>query len=231
MLCHLLEDARSDKEARDNAEKVFNSIIDNLETKKTASYRPIKDGQAYVLDSVVLSMPSDVPSFKLVLREPLAHMGAKVSAGYSGKQRAIHVMMDLDTDWVSQLKATKSAIIHELIHHFDYVRSNGNIKDSSGKPIKQYYNDSSEVNAYYQEAMHEFEKLYSRIYANNPTAFQVLAKKLKNFEGFLDLVKASADANFVQNWTPETEKKFIKRVSGYYNDILLDDLAEKIREH
>lgn len=231
MLCHLLEDARSDKEARDNAEKVFNSIIDNLETKKTASYRPIKDGQAYVLDSVALSMPSDVPSFKLVLREPVAHMGAKVSAGYSGKQRAIHVMMDLDTDWVSQLKATKSAIIHELIHHFDYVRSNGNIKDSSGKTIKQYYNDSSEVNAYYQEAMHEFEKLYSRIYANNPTAFQVLARKLKNFEGFLDLVKASADANFVQNWTPETEKKFIKRVSGYYNDILLDDLEEKIREH
>ena len=46
-------------------------------------------------------VPSDVPSFKLVLREPLAHMGAKVSAGYSGKQSAIHVM-DLDTDWATK---------------------------------------------------------------------------------------------------------------------------------
>ena len=35
-----IEDARSDK-ARDNAEKVFNSIY-------CAYYRPIKDGQAYV---------------------------------------------------------------------------------------------------------------------------------------------------------------------------------------
>lgn len=235
MLSQLLEDAYSDKRARKNAEIAFDAIIENIKSKNKQSYRPIKDGEAFVLDSVALAISDEIPAFKLVLREPTSGNLGKIKAGYSDKHRAVHVMMDLNTDWVSQLLTMKSAIIHEFIHHFDNIRSGGNMKSSSSsKTQKEYFNNDAEVNAYYQEAVHEFEKLYSKIYASHGiNTFIKFTDKLKTFEAFKNMMIAIADSDFIKNISPENEKKLTKRLYGYYTDIYLKDVAEKLleREH
>jgi len=235
MLSQLLEDAYSDKQARKNAEMAFDAIIENLKSKNKQSYTPRGSGELYVLDSAALVLRGDISPFKFVLKEPAENELSKIKVGYNVKQKAIIVMMDLNTDWQSQLQTIKSKIVHQFIRHLDASRSNGSTENKPQPTTKQeYYKSDSKLNAYYQEAIHEFEKLYSKMYASNSfETFRKFTDRLNTFDAFRDTLITFADQQFISNLTPENEKRLTKRLYGYYTDVFLQDVNDKIykREH
>lgn len=138
------------------------------------------------------------------------------------------------------LRRQKSVVIHELIHLLDRVRYKGNPTGSfEGRGISKsdYYNNPSEYNAYYQQAIHEFDSHINRLARDARVSNyykQELIDTLHDYfeSGFPGFYKEFRDNNldkgFVSHMTQSTENRLKKRLYDYYRKRYLNGDVDKI---
>jgi len=112
--------------------------------------------------------------------------------------------------------------IHEFTHYLDSKRkppSKTTQKFDSGD-IKGYFNDPSEYNAYYQEALEAVENVLTN---------DRFAKLFENqtADEFIRYVKRHiANYGFVENLEPKYERKLKKRLARFYTEVLQPRMKE-----
>ena len=102
----------------------------------------------------------------------------------------------------------QTALFHEIIHSLDYEREEipSTIATSRTKSNQDYYQHGLELNAYYQEAINQFER------TADPQQLQHVS-----FEYFWKLMKDQFfDPSFVNYMDGETERRIRKRLYQYW---------------
>lgn len=114
------------------------------------------------------------------------------------------------------------SFIHEFIHYLDITQHpiGNSAKALDAGDITKYFNDPSEYNAYYQEALEAVENILS-----NDTFAKVFENQTA--DEFIKYVKDRiANDQFVKFLEPKYERKLDKRLARFYTEVLLPRLKE-----
>lgn len=159
------------------------------------------------------------------------HLEKEVAGGYSSldpyKILLIPVLKErydtefLNTRWIG----AKSTFVHEIIHFFDDMRYEKdvktklpNLKKRTKKQFQDYFNSPQEFNAYYQEGafsiLNSFKGLYKMYSKRRP---EVIRERLSSYENFMSFYSDHWDSRFVENIkTSKYWRKFQKRTLNLY---------------
>lgn len=215
MLIHLLEDVATDTNYRIQAERIIDKIIQELEKYGTKKLTPQR-GRYYITTPDKLGYDAD---FNLILRQ----QETGYEAGYDHTTNTLHVFIDINKPIPNQLILKKSHLIHEIIHYFDMQRSKGEVKGSSHLSNKDYYNNSFELNAFYQEIIFQFEKYFKKLQRIHSK--EELGKKINNFDKFYNLLfQKFFPKDFKNNINDKNTKRIKKRMYQYYDQQFIKDL-------
>lgn len=136
----------------------------------------------------------------------------------------IHLFIDFDKglndqNIVNIMKTNdyRKTIVHEFIHLFDSQRMK-TMRPTSGLSDKDYYNDPSETNAYYQEAIAHFERQMQRIPASARERY--MERYSGSFQEFLQLMYMMLDDSFLNERTVETDRALKRRLYRYWDEIV-----------
>lgn len=124
-------------------------------------------------------------------------------------------------------------LFHEVIHYFDYrygVQRDGRYNHKRTKRIAdrgaetgtpEYYNDSLELNAYFQMGLSEiFNSILTRTrYRVRPDRGDSMEKVLVSFETFRKEFMWAFDQAWIEKLTPENRKKIMRRLFKVYQYI------------
>ena len=133
----------------------------------------------------------------------------------------------------TRFSGIRKTFVHEYIHYLDWKRTAGRItgvaKRYEGKPIPvaAYINNPTEFNAYYQEGV-DMITSYMKDWVpvkNIPALFGT------SFESFLKIAKEKYFAeHFISYMDSSYEKKFIKRIYDFYNQVVEPWVTERLAE-
>lgn len=208
MLIHLLEDVAADTNHRLHAERIANKIIQEIEKTGTKKLQPQR-GKYYLGTPDALGYDA---TFDIIIRDK--QIGYE--AGYNHEDNTLHIFVDLQKSIPNQLILHKSHIIHEIVHYFDIQRSKGDISGSSELSDSDYYNNSFETNAFYQEALFKFEKYFKKL--QQVYNKDELSKKINSFDKFFHLLYTKFFPTEFKKYVNETNLKRIKvRMYQYYD--------------
>lgn len=151
---------------------------------------------------------------------------AFLSRGMNGNVRTYYAMFKMDSDPGDQTELSWGLnwdnLLHELVHYLDYKRG----VERDGKPspdrenkflnrrsIADYFNDSLELNAYYQMALKEIFRQITQAarFANEKDGQDFYRETLSNFEGFKKRFMIEFRYDWLKHLTPENKKRFAKR--------------------
>lgn len=122
--------------------------------------------------------------------------------------------------------AKVASFVHEFQHYLLSKRT-GDKKTSAAKAdsgdMTGYYNDAEETNAFFHEAVIEFERLIQGLinFVHLDSAKKVLGDYLsKSDQELVGEIKSEADKRFLASLTPENVRRFEKRAARYVRETL-----------
>jgi hypothetical protein len=165
-LTHLFEASSSrDKAFRKEAENYFNEVIQFFKNNESHLHTAFQQGSNGALTILIGRWVNDSHLDMDHSRLGLIFFPKdKIRGGGFGFAKSIPVLVFymLDepydtTDLVKKLKNKRDVFIHEFIHYLDWKRSQHRKEEASFEDDEKYFNSPGEFNAYYQEAISEFE--------------------------------------------------------------------------
>jgi len=238
---HLIEaQFKRDKESRDRAERFFDDLsrwisvpVETLE-RRALRYpdafgflaRDFSKDEAFK-DVLVLLAPS---------KDGSRSGGSTVRAGQgslrSGKPVLVFYVLIAKGDLSHvDTRLSKDLVVHEAIHLLDSMRMRsrpvGSAKRRQAGGDVAYYNSPEEWNAYWQEGARSAESMAEK---TPPKVWDYFFGdgSLSSF-----LVKAPShfwNSEFVDNMTPETRRKFDKRLATFWDNVIKPLAKVKLRK-
>ncbi len=168
--------------------------------------------------------------FLIVFMPSLGKLGHGVSGGFGFAQMSglklpaiqLNVLLGRFDPTYLDTRLKKDTMVHELIHFFDWRRHKargkyGEKKQSPGGA--DYYNEPAEFNAYYQEGARGVESMAKA--QRNTSAWPRVVKIFfgggRDFQSFANAVSGRFfDKGWVENMTPDTRRRFLKRLAGLH---------------
>ena len=245
----LVEDALSDKRQRDAAKYVTRRLKDYIDKYGKDAFKESIEGYRYKISGTKFlpdreNLPDFIPSafhpfdFRVYVVTPERSDGSayynKESRVSGNVYRTINLpYLNSDGDMgriADRVAANEKTIIHELTHLFDDYRITKDIGDiiqaepeDYWKHGEAYFNDPVELNAYFQEAIGDFEEFIER----SPQTLAALSDQMKDFRSFKEFAfdQLFRD-NFIRNLTGENRERITKRLYKFYQDFRTTDLFQ-----
>ena len=208
------ESSDLDRKYRREAETAYEELLQAFVDMGREEAMKIK-GNGLMAPREMLDHPEDIG---LVLFD--MSMDRRASGGFSDREfgyPVLYLFIDMDRDALMQMRSNeyRKTIIHEFIHSFDAYRMRV-MRPTNNLPNDEYYNDPSETNAYYQEAISHFENQMNRIPAR--TRDMYMQKYGSDFESFLELMSVMLDDSFLKYKSVKTDRALKKRLYQYWDE-------------
>lgn len=214
----IMEDTASDTYYRTLATQIINDLFIEIDTNgfSNAFVKESRKGDVYIFNLSYFS--NGALSTKIYIHNYTHRLA---DAGID-KNNNIHVFHDIDSGIpITQSISLKKTLVHEMIHVFDNIRSNGNIKPSSSEydsgGISGYANSDAELNAYYHEMLHDFEK-YLDMFMNADKYNELYNLFLSTPERFISFCLGKLPTEIKNNLSSANLKKFKSRLYRYYDE-------------
>ena len=208
------ESAQSDRSQRMRAEKAYEELLRAF-TRMGGAEAMIPKANGLVAYDAMLGHSEEIA---LVLMDSSNNRGA--IGGFSKDKQGndvLYLFVDLDKDVVGQLRKNeyRKTIVHEFIHVLDSYRMDV-MAPTNNLSNTDYFNDPSETNAYYQEAISHFERQMSRIpaYARD----RYMERYSSRFEDFLELMSVMLDDSFLKYKSVKTDRALKRRLYQYWDE-------------
>lgn len=218
----LFEDVQQDtmyrNQAKNIAEKLISYIASNIDelTAKTT-----KQGTIYYrITTFDLGLSTNQYMVFYIHDHIKESFGRRILAGVDASNN-IHIFYDFENDIdINQNQTLKSTLVHEIIHILDNLRSGHNIPNATTGTYDDYVNSSGELNAHYQEMIHEVEEFLDRI-KDQPNAGRVKELLMSSPEKFIKFALNRVDVDYLDSLTDDNLKKFKKRLYQYYQEYMI----------
>lgn len=205
------EDLRYQEEASALAGEIGRWIIQHNEDTPIESLfhrRRIRDTIGYIMNVRSMGVEGDYDDLNFGFIEG-GTAEAFMAMGTDERRKAYFVFVRVPdagskTDIMYSVKW--SHLIHELTHYIDRKRSE--TKPSKAPETKEiYYNSPMEFNAYFHQGLYD---VMLHNHRNVPD----------NFPEFLRQNQVSFDYSWREHMTPDTKRKFIRRLYGVWNSLM-----------
>lgn len=203
----LVEDARQDAGYRYRAQKAFNDLLKLLKRNGEGVF----DSRGY-LPASRLNHPENI-SIQLLPKG----MHGNADAGVDPEKRIVYLYVDMSQPIIPQIESQKMAVsfVHEFVHimdseRFSVMSPTGRLGDAD------YFNDPSELNAFYQDALTAFE-LYVSKNRNNPDMKRIASQWSRDFESWLKFFLGLVDKDFKNFLRLKNDRKLKKRAYGFWS--------------
>jgi hypothetical protein len=223
--------AERDEQFRSEASKAFEKFKDFLSGPKAYAenlHFTDKFGGAYIITSKQIEWDYPELNIMLVSKNNFKYGGGLTRPTSSGAQFLVLPLIDEKRNPENELEGVSERLvgmtktfIHEFIHFLDLKRhknknvaSSAKIKNTKGN--RAYVNDPKELNAYYQEAVHEMAKYFETAFKHKP---EIIERNLKSFDVFYEKIKKYFTKGFLENLEPKNEKKILQRLYGFYEHL------------
>lgn len=217
------ESAKDDIAYRKKASEIADSLLDEIKNNGFTNFKQRSSPNGIVYQTNTTNLDLDTPFMYILIHDYDRYIhGNRVLAGVKDNQ--IHIFYDsnenIDIKENSQLKKT---IVHELIHIFDNMRKKGDRSIGSAKKANEndyesYVNDPSELNAHYQEMMHELDNFIER-FKDHKSYDTLYEKFFKDPNDFIKFTLSRLDSDYIKALTPENLKKYKNRIYKYHQEI------------
>lgn len=213
----VITDTKYRKQAKDITEKLIAYIADHLHEM---SAKTSKQGTAYYRITTFDLGFSTNQYMVFYIHDYIKHAyGKRILAGIDGLNN-IHVFYDFENDIdIDQNEVLKTTLVHEIIHVLDSQRSNDRIPSSTTGSYDDYVNSSGELNAHYQEMIHEVEK-FLELLDTKDNGDKIKELLLSTPEKFIKFALNKLDKEYTDSLTDDNMKKFKKRLYQYYQEYL-----------
>lgn len=203
----VIESAITDAQQRNRASRAYENLLKRFKAIGGLGGM-ISQRDSYIATQSILQHPDDIV---LVIAPK---KGGQIDGGFEPSKRLLYLTLDLNRDILTQLQSSqmRTTIVHEFIHLFDSERMRV-MRPTRDLPDEEYYNDPSETNAYYQEAIAAFEDMIRRF---SPTARELQMRRLQDFEQFLSLVNTMMSDSFTKWVNVKNDQKIKKRLYQYW---------------
>lgn len=210
----LTENERTDMKYRREAERVYRELMMTFEYHKEVPYEVFETHKGSLVMNIADYVFVDDDPFLLIL-EPISH-GKDGGFGFYKNKHPVVVLYHLPKtkDFLMAMKTAKTTFIHEYIHYLDWVRMGRkmNVFQQSGRssvgPV-EYYNNSIEYNAYYQETL---QKIDERL-REDPEMSRFF---LQSFDSFFSFFVGRANTHYLDNLNNKNRRKLMKRLYDYF---------------
>jgi len=231
-LHYIVADEASDAEQRSKARAAVNDLRAYLEENQEdirelaenrttlSSFSQMKKAPFFWSKEGVLVIPmfnisKDYDDLWVLITAQQGHHG-------TGKLRDLNVIQinntlkgEFDPTYV-ETRLPIDRFAHEFVHYLDSKRGvpSGSSKIFDAGDVKKYFNDPSEFNAYYQEALTSIEN------ALQMEAFVEKVVQQGSRKEFFDFVLGFFDKEFMENLEPKYERKLMKRLGRFYIEVV-----------
>lgn len=214
----LNESPDTDKQQRQTAENAYRQLLSAVKSGQADRHiKVVHPGQAAVLSATDVGI--DVPITFAFIHRDKAPVKSAVGGLSADKKYLIFYIPDLDNIAKAvQSKTLRITFVHEFVHLLDMGRG-GNIPNSSDKDETEYYNDPLEYNAYYQEAIHDFEVTLGQYKQHHNEVYKKIVTRISSFSGFLGFVNQFFESGFTENKHVKTDKRLKRRLFKYWSEI------------
>jgi len=249
------EDVNDDRRLRNHAETVFEKIVQQLATKKNLIHNA--DG-TFALNGKTLGFGVSDLWFLFVPKNSIESNANKfrdkeaseISGGFGTtrdkvKVIVIPILKALGDD--SNIEYNFKLYLHTFVHEFTHYKT---YKKHDGKEVMKadseadYYNNSDENYAYYQEALHKYKNTMNKftvfyrklIKQNNTEKAKEIMDLIKTYipDDFVEFVKFMFqyyfDRQFIKNLDEKNMKRLKRRLYQYYEYLLEmgDDIVNEM---
>lgn len=242
----LVEDAISDRKQREAAKTVVRKLKNYVERRGEEAFRELSPNRKYIIvASDFMDRPTGggfPPGFnpsKVRFYFGRGRRGSNPSYtrdNLAGDLRYSVKLPFLTRDGsleriADKIAVRQDAIIHELVHLFDDLRTGADdlidMRQAGGEYADKeegYYNEPFELNAYFQQAIGDFEEFVER----SPETLAALSGRMKDFRSFQEFAFDQLfDDGFIENLTDENRERIIKRLYQFYEDFRKSQLFQK----
>lgn len=226
------EDIASDNEARKIAQIIADKLFQEVKEHEYKNFTKVNSDtiEAYYISITKLFdyrldvVPTSMRNSKIIIRYE-NHTVNGVSGGVDSRQN-VHIFLGTYTNKrlaLNEFPILKSTVVHEIIHILDGARLKGKTKDSvvyaTQGDYKSYANDPMELNAHYQQMIHNFEERL-QLYKSKPDTYHIVFDSfLSSPEKFIEHVLSMLDYSYINALTVSNLTKFKKRLYQYYKHI------------
>lgn len=218
----LFEDVQQDtmyrNQAKNIADKLISYIANNIDE---LSAKTTKQGTMYYrITTFDLGFSTNQYMVFYVHDYVKKAFGRRILAGVDNSSN-IHIFYDFQNDIeINQNQTLKSTLVHEIIHILDNIRSGHNIPNATTGSYDDYVNSSGELNAHYQEMIHEVEQFLEML-DDNDNGEKVKELLMSTPEKFIKFALNKLDNDYTDSLTDENLKKFKKRLYQYYQEYMI----------
>lgn len=227
------EDVVADNEARKKAQLIVDKLFQEVKEHEYNNFTKVNSDkiEAYYISIIKLfdyyleDVPMPLRNSKIIIRYD-NHNIKGVSGGIDNKQN-VHIFLGTYTNKRSALhefSTFKSTVVHEIIHILDNARLKGKVKDSveyaTHGDYKSYANEPMELNAHYQQMIHNFEERMQLYKSHGLTTYRTIFDSfLSTPEKFIEHAFTMISYSYIDALTPINITKFKKRLYQYYKHI------------
>ena len=218
----LFEDVQQDtmyrNQAKNIADKLISYIANNIDE---LSAKSTKQGTMYYrITTFDLGFSTNQYMVFYIHDHVKESFGRRILAGVDNSNN-IHIFYDFENDIdIDKNQTLKSTLVHEIIHILDNIRSGHNIPNATTGSYDDYVNSSGELNAHYQEMIHEVEQFLEML-DDNDNGEKVKELLMSTPEKFIKFALNKLDNDYTDSLTDENLKKFKKRLYQYYQEYMI----------
>lgn len=239
----ILDGAKSDKRQRRAAKHIVKRLKRYVNREGKRAFREISRDRRYMIPaSDFIEYP--VADFFPALFDPAKVRFYFVRGGTgenpyysrdkhaSGEKYAVTLPFLTDDGSLERIEdritVKQDTIMHELTHMLDDLRTRQSkdlidMRQADGEYAEAgegYYNEPFELNAYFQQAIGDFEEFVER----NPETLAALSDNLRDFRSFREFAFDQLfDDGFIEHLTDENRERMIKRLYKFYEDFKKTD--------
>lgn len=211
------QDTKYRSQAKDIAEKLTTYISENLDNLPVKTTR--QGSLYYRITTFDLGFSTNQYMVFYIHDHIKESYGKRVLAGVDTSNN-IHVFYDFENDiTITQNQTLKSTLVHEIIHVLDNQRSGHSIPSATTGSYDDYVNSSGELNAHYQEMIHDVEEFLDML-KDKSNGDKVRELLMSTPEKFIKFALNRLETDYRNSLTGENIKKFQKRLYQYYQEYL-----------
>ena len=218
---NVFEDATLDKKYRDIAQRMSNKLIDYIASNiDDMSFRYTKQGSIYYrITSLDLGFSSKYYIVFYIHDKDREAYGRQVLAGVDDSNN-VHIFYEFDKNInIKENTTLNTTLVHEIIHVLDNRRSGNKIPSSTKGTYDDYVNSPGELNAHYQEMIHEVEKFLDML-DSSENGEKIKSLLMSTPEKFIQFALNRMKRDYIDTLSSENLKKFKKRLYQYYKEFI-----------
>lgn len=217
------ESTQDDINYRKKATEIADTLMNEIKQHGFDNFKHRTSPRGSVYQTNTTNLELDVPFMYILVHDYDRYVqGNRVLAGVKDNQ--VHIFYDTDENIdIKDNTQLKKTIVHEIIHIFDNMRMKGDKTVGSAKKAEKngyesYVNDPFELNAHYQEMVHELDDFIER-YKDHSSYEKLYDMFLKDPNDFIKFTLSRMDSEYIKALTPENLKKYKQRIYKYHQEI------------